>query len=76
MNNRNIYEKLSIINEDEQPCLKALMRKIRNYNKKLMDIKDMENKQSLKAEQIEKMNRKEKYEHERDKCVDFVTTYR
>lgn len=37
---KQVYTKLTHINEDEEPCLRALHRKIRNCNKKLLDIKD------------------------------------
>lgn len=37
--NKAAYQKLTIIDEEEEPCLRALMRKIRNLNKKLADIK-------------------------------------
>ena len=74
--NSQIYSSLAHINEEEEPCLKALRRKIRNYNKKLEDIKDAQGKDFLRPEQLEKINRKDKYESERNKCVDFVVVYR
>ena len=59
--NKQIYSKLTHINEEEEPCLKALRRKIRSYNKKLEDIRETEGKDFLRPEQLEKINRKEKY---------------
>ena len=50
--NKQIYSKLTHINEEEEPCLKALRRKIRSYNKKLDDIQETEGKDFLRPEQL------------------------
>lgn len=53
MQNKNSpYSPLTFIDEEQEPCLKTLKKKIRNTLKKLEDIKELETKEHLKPEQI------------------------
>ena len=60
-NKDTIYSELSFIKEEEDPCLRYLRKKIRNNIKKIEEIKELEKKDFLQPEQIEKINRKHKF---------------
>lgn len=48
---------------------------MRNINKKLGEIAELENKDNLKPEQMDKIDRKESHLQEKAKYVEFIGIY-
>ena len=42
----------SVLDEQNEPCCRAIWKKIRNANKKLLEIQDLEKKEDLKPQQV------------------------
>lgn len=68
--------KAQIVNEQEQPYLRALQKKIRNLNKKLTEIADLQGKDNLKPEQQEKIARKGQILDEITKIEESITAFK
>jgi hypothetical protein len=76
-NNQKAQE-LVISEEEKQnhPFVRSIAKKIRNINKKLLDIDALEKRDDLKPEQQEKINSKQATIDERKKFEDFIRFYR
>lgn len=53
-----------------------MQKKIRNINKKLTQISQLEHKDNLKPEQVEKINRKDHLLEEKDKFEELSNTFK
>lgn len=71
---KNIEKKkeIEIVDEQKEPCLRALQKKVRNINKKLGEIAELEGKQNLKPEQMQKVERKDQHLQEKAKFMEFI----
>jgi hypothetical protein len=71
--------KNDLLDEESEPFLRMLAKRIRNLNKKLTEITDLESKGNLKPEQYEKINRKQQVVEEIQKLEEnyqlFKTNY-
>ena len=66
----------AVIDEENEPFLRALQKKVRNINKKLTQITELEAKENLKPEQIQKINRKDALIEERSRIDETATLFR
>lgn len=64
------------MDEENEPFLKTLQKRVRNINKKLADIAELEGKDSLKPEQVDKLNRKQALLDERARAEDTAALFR
>lgn len=64
--------------EESEPFLKGLQRKVRNLNKKLATIQDLEkkNKANLNPQQVDKIEQKPDVLHEINRYQDFIAIYK
>jgi uncharacterized protein YjcR len=62
--------------EENDPFLRTLQKKVRNINKKLTDIAQLELKENLKPEQVDKLNRKPALMEERARIEETATLFR
>lgn len=81
------HKKIELLDEENEPFLKALQKRVRNINKKLNQIAELQGKDNLKPEQVDKINRKEQLHQEirriqetaqmfRDTYAENVAVYR
>lgn len=56
--------------------MKSLQKKVRNINKKLVEISELEVKENLKPEQVEKINRKGALIEERSRLEETATFFK
>ena len=61
------HHKQQNVDEENEPFLRAITKKIRNINKKITEINELENKEYLKHEQVQKVNRKPQLLADKDK---------
>ena len=64
------------LDEENEPFLRAIQKKIRNINKKITEIGELAAKEHLKPEQIEKVNRKPQLLQDREKLEKDLEMFR
>lgn len=69
-------KKADLPDEEGEPFLRSLHKRIRNINKKLTEIADLEKRDNLKPEQIEKINRKEQTLAERSRIEEVIQMFK
>lgn len=65
-----------IVDEQKDPMLRALQKKVRNINKKLTEIAELSLRKDLKPQQEQKVSKKPQILQQKEKYTEMIEVYK